>query len=262
VAIFLYNCPQFIIAYFGVLKAGAVVTAVNPMYREREVECQLCDAEAHTIIVLDAFYSVVEKIRDKTQLKNIIIVTDADFYSTPATGSKADGLYFRELIKKDCYEQAGLHSNPEEKMAVIQYTGGTTGSPKGAMLTHTNLVSNALSFASWIKGTSNDVFLAVLPFCHVYGMTTSMTVPISLGAEIVLQSKFDPAKSLQVIAQYRVTVFCGSPTMYAMLLANKELEKGDLSSVRLCISGASPLPMQIQKQFIQTTGCCLVEGYG
>jgi len=263
VALFLQNSPQFVIAYFGVLKAGAVVTAINPLHMEREVEHQLCDSGAQTIVVLDSLYPIVEKISVRTQLKNIIITGLEGIDLKPSDiKTRLNVFNFRDLIKKTTGKSFGLQLKPNEDLAVLQYTGGTEGIPKGVMLTHTNLVSNALIFASWIKGTSEDVFLVALPLFHVYGMTTSMIVPVSLGAEMVLLPKFSPAKSLQAIEQCRATVFCGSPTMYAMLLASSELEKYDLTSARVCISGASPLAPQIQKRFMQITGCFLVEGYG
>ncbi len=148
-------------------------------------------------------------------------------------------------------------------MAVLQYTGGTTGTAKGAMLTHSNLVSNALAFAFWIKGTvAKETFLTALPLFHIYGMTTSMTVPISLAAKMVLLPKFEPAKALSAIQRHKVTVFCGVPTMYQALLASSELSKYDLTSISVCISGASSLPPQIQNHFMQITGGLLAEGYG
>ena len=138
--------------------------------------------------------------------------------------------------------------NPSEDLAALQYTGGTTGTAKGAMLTHTNMVSNTLAFAAWIRGTTaQETFLTALPLFHIYGMTTSMTVPISLAAKMVLTPKFEPAKALEAIQTHRVTVFCGVPTMYSALLSNPDLGKYDLTSIRVCISGASPLPPQIQK---------------
>jgi long-chain acyl-CoA synthetase len=153
--------------------------------------------------------------------------------------------------------------NPHEDLASLQYTGGTTGIAKGAMLTHLNLLSNALAFAAWIRGDkAKETFLTVLPLFHIYGMTTSMTVPISLAAKMVLLPKFEPVKVLQAIEKYRVSVFCGVPTMYQALLASPELGKYDLTSIRVCISGASSLPPQIQKQFMQVTGGLLAEGYG
>jgi long-chain acyl-CoA synthetase len=131
------------------------------------------------------------------------------------------------------------------------------------MLTHVNLLSNALAFAAWIRGTkAKETFLTALPLFHIYGMTTSMTVPISLAAKMVLMPRFEPPKALEAIQQHRVTVFCGVPTMYQALLANPELGRYDLTSVRVCISGASHLPPQVQKKFIQVTGGFLAEGYG
>jgi long-chain acyl-CoA synthetase len=153
--------------------------------------------------------------------------------------------------------------NPTEDLAALQYTGGTTGTAKAAMLTHTNLVSNGLAFAAWIKGTAaQETFLTALPLSHIYGMTTSMTVPISIAAKMVLMPKFEPAKALEVIQKHKVTVFCGVPTMYAALLTNPELGKYDLTSIRVCISGASALSSQIQNRFMQITGGFLAEGYG
>jgi long-chain acyl-CoA synthetase len=130
------------------------------------------------------------------------------------------------------------------------------------MLTHLNLVSNAVAFAAWIRGVSADTFLAALPLFHIYGMTTSMTVPVSLAATMVLLPRFEPTAALETIQRHRVTVFCGVPTMYSVLLANPELGKFDLTSIRVCISGASPLPPQVQKKFMQVTGGFLAEGYG
>ncbi len=262
IALFLGNIPQFIIAYFGSLKAGAVVTAVSPLHREREVEHQLCDSGAETIVVLDSLYPIVENVWEKTQLKNVIVTNLTDFGSEIVGKTSSKIRNFKDLIERASNESLNVQFRPDEDLAALQYTGGTTGIAKGAMLTHTNLVSNAFAFASWTQSTTDDIFLAALPLFHIYGMTTSMTTPISLGAEMVLLPKFDPARVLQTIEQRKVTVFCGSPTMYSILLASPELEKHDLTSIRVCISGASPLPPQVQKKFMQVTGGFLAEGYG
>lgn len=262
-AIFLPNILQFIIAYFGILKAGAVVTAISPMHREREVEHQLCDSEAQTIIALDSLYAVVDNVWSKTKLKNII-VTSLDQASEKARIPSKPNVYsLQQLLKQAEQTPPIVRINPDEDLAVLQYTGGTTGTPKGAMLTHKNLVANALAFAAWIKGaTAHETFLTALPLFHIYGMTTSMTVPICLAAKMVLMPRFEPAKALGTIEKHRVTVFCGVPTMYSTLLANPDLSKYDLTSIRVCISGASPLPPQVQKKFMQITGGFLAEGYG
>ena len=263
VALFLPNVPQFIVAYFGILKAGAVVTAISPLYREREVEYQLCDSEAQTIIVLDSLYAVVEDVWAKTKLKNVIVTRLDEATKTTTIASKPNLFDFQKILKEAPETPLKIEINPERDLAALQYTGGTTGTAKGAMLTHANLVSNALMFTAWIKGaTAKETFLTALPLFHIYGMTTSMTVPISLASKMVLMPRFEPAKALEAIQKHRVTVFCGVPTIYSALLANPELGKYDLTSIRVCISGASALPPQIQKKFMQITGGLLAEGYG
>jgi long-chain acyl-CoA synthetase len=264
VALFLPNIPQFIIAYFGALKAGAVVTAISPLHREREVEYQLGDSGANTIVALDSLYPIVEKVKPKTNLKMVVVTSLNDYaLEQGASSSVPNTLGFQPLVEKAVKASPNVQVDPNEDLAALQYTGGTTGTAKGAMLTHKNLVSNALAFAAWIKGTTaEETFLTALPLFHIYGMTTSMTVPISLAAKMVLLPRFEPAKALELIERQRVTVFCGVPTMYSILLANPELGKHDLTSIRVCISGASSLPPQVQKKFMEVTGGFLAEGYG
>ncbi len=259
VAIYLPNVPEFIIAFFGTLKAGAVVTAISPLYREREVEYQLNNSEAVAIVTMDALYPIVERVREKNQLKHVIVTGLSE--NQAALNQKT--LPFQQMVGNTKTEPPQITINPDEDLAALQFTGGTTGTSKGAMLTHENLVSNALQFAAWIKGKpAQETFLTALPLFHIYGMTTSMTVPISLAAKMVLLPKFDPVKALESLQKHKVTVFCGVPTMYAILLANPELSKFNLTSIRVCISGASPLPPQVQKNFMQITGGLLAEGYG
>ena len=260
VALFLPNIPQFVIAYFGILKAGAVVTAISPLHREREVEYQLSDSGTQTIIALDSIYSIVKKVREKTPLKQVIITRLAE--NAPQL-NYPNTLDFDYLVKNSPETAPKIKVNPLKDLAALQYTGGTTGTAKGAMLTHQNLLSNALAFAAWIKGKpAKETFLTALPLFHIYGMTTSMTVPISLAAKMVLMPKFEIAKILETIQREKVTVFCGVPTMYSALLANCEMGKYDLTSIRVCISGASSLPPKVQKKFMEVTGGFLAEGYG
>jgi long-chain acyl-CoA synthetase len=263
VAVFLPNIPQFIIAYFGILKASAVLTTISPLHKEREVAYQLNDSEAETIVTLDTLYPIVETVWRKTKLKHAIVTNMEEYAKNPVAAKtpQAPNVHsFQELLKPA--EPPCVDINPHEDLAALQYTGGTTGTAKGAMLTHMNLVSNAVAFAAWIQGASADTFLAALPLFHIYGMTTSMTVPVSLAAKMALLPRFEPASALETIQRYRVTVFCGVPTMYSLLLANPELGKFDLTSIRVCISGASPLPPQVQKNFMEITGGFLAEGYG
>jgi long-chain acyl-CoA synthetase len=269
VALFLPNIPQFVIAYYGILKTGAALTAISPLHKEREVEYQLKDSETETILALDSLYPIVQNVWAKTKLKRAIITNQAEYASKTAP-SKTENMRdanvydFRQLIEQNKAKTSPtVDINPVKDIAALQYTGGTTGTAKGAMLTHMNLVSNTLMFATWIRGThSQETFLTALPLFHIYGMTTSMNVPISLAAKMILLPRFDPNAALQTIQKHRVTVFCGVPTMYAILLTNPDLNKYDLTSIRVCISGASPLPPHVQKKFMEITGGLLAEGYG
>ncbi len=267
VAVFLPNIPQFVIAYYGVLKAGAVLTAISPLHKEREVAYQLNDSEAETIVALDSLYPVVEKVWRETKLKHVVFASLAEYASktavVPSTVELKPNVYSFQGLMKEPAKPPNVNVNPREDLAALQYTGGTTGTAKGAMLTHANLVSNAVAFAAWIKGAAAaETFLSALPLFHIYGMTTSLNVPVSLAAKMVLLPRFDPQTALESIQRHRVTVFCGVPTMYSVLLANPALGKFDLTSIRVCISGASPLPPQVQKRFMHITGGFLAEGYG
>jgi long-chain acyl-CoA synthetase len=277
VALFLPNIPQFIISYYGALRIGAIETAVSPLYKEREVEHQLADSEAETAVVLDALYPIVEKVWEKTKLKRVIITSLKEYmpYLTAAIGSvlkkiptlrieqKPNIHFFKELLREHPPEPPKVEINPKEDLAALQYTGGTTGTAKGAMLTHMNLVSNAVACADWLRGKNGEEsFLTVLPLFHIYGMTTGMNAPIYLAGKMVMLPRFDPVSTLRAIQKHRVTVFCGAPTMYAMLLAHPSVRKFNLKSVRFCISGSAPLPPEVQKKWMEVTGGVLVEGYG
>ncbi len=268
VAIFLPNTPQFVIAYFGILKAGAIVTAMNPLHKEREVEHQLLDSSSETIIVLDSLLPTVQKVWQKTSLKQAI-VTDTQEYpsNNNVFGNKFENepktYSFQKLLSENSGKPSKTNIDTNVDVAALQYTGGTTGTTKGAMLTHMNLVSNAVMFATWIRGAvAEETFLTALPLFHIYGMTTSMNVPIYLAAKMVLLPKFDPTTVLETIQKHKVTVFCGVPTMYGILLTNPELERFNLTSLRVCISGASSLPVLTQKRFMEISGGLLAEGYG
>lgn len=277
VAIFLPNIPQFIMAYYGAIKIGAVDTAVSPLYKEREVEHQLNDSEAETIVVLDLLYPIVEKVLEKTKLKRVIVTNLKDYMpsATAFLGSllgripshkvepKPNIYFFKDLINKYPANPPKVEINPKEDLAALQYTGGTTGIAKGAMLTHMNLVSNAIMCDAWLRGTESDeTFLVVLPLFHIYGMTTGMNAPIYLAGKSVLLPRFDAASTFQAIQKHKVTVFCGAPTMYSMLLADPNLKRYNLTSVRFCVSGSAPLPPEVQKNFMEVISGALVEGYG
>ena len=277
VALFLPNVPQFIVSYYGALRIGAIVTAISPLYKEREVEHQLVDSEAETIVSLDMLFPIVEKVWERTKLKRAIITNLKEFmpFATVAIGSllrkipllkierKPNVSFFQELLRDNSPEPPKVEINPKEDLATLQYTGGTTGLSKGAMLTHMNLVSNAVACAEWLQGkTGEECFLTVLPLSHIYGMTTGMNAPIYLAGKMVTLPRFDAVSSLRAIEKHKVTVFCGAPTLYALLLAHRDLKKYNLRSVRFCISGSAPLPPEVQKKWLEVTGGVLVEGYG
>jgi long-chain acyl-CoA synthetase len=277
VAIFLPNIPQFVMAYYGAIKIGAVDTTISPLYKEREVEHQLNDSEAETVVVLDLLYPVVEKVWEKTKLKRVIVTGLKDYMpsATAFLGSllkripsqkvepKPNIYFFKDLISKYPANPPKMEINPKEDLAALQYTGGTTGIAKGAMLTHMNLVSNAIMCDAWLRGTeAAETFLAVLPLFHIYGMTTGMNAPVYLAGKSVLLPRFDAVSTFQAIQKHKVTVFCGAPTMYSMLLADPNLKKYNLTSVRFCVSGSAPLPPEVQKKFMEVISGALVEGYG
>jgi len=276
-AIFLPNIPQFVISYYGVMKIGAIETAISPLHKEREVEHQLVDSEAETIVVLDALYPILEKVLARTEIKRVIVTSLKEYMPSIKAflGSllkkipsykverKPNINFFQELLNKYEANPPTVDIDPKEDFAALQYTGGTTGISKGAMLTHMNLVSNAVACVAWLRGTKGEeTFLTVLPLFHIYGMTTGMNAPIYLAGKMVMLPRFDALSTFQTIQRHRVTVFCGAPTMYAMLLSNPTLNKHDLSSVRFCISGSAPLSREIQKKWMAVTGGVLVEGYG
>ncbi|MDR0471010.1 MAG: long-chain fatty acid--CoA ligase [Nitrososphaerota archaeon] len=262
VALFLPNSFQFVIAYFGALKAGMVVTTLSPLARNQEVEYQLCESEAQTIVTIDTLYPIVQAVWEKTQLKNAVVTGTKSYGDNPTYRKQLGVVDFGVLMKTASEVVPDIEVNPEVDLAVLQFTGGTTGTAKAVMLTHDNLVANALSFASAIDAAEQDVFLSALPLSHIYGMTTSLTVPISLGAKMVLLPRFEVGKVCETIQRQRVTVFCGVPTMYQMLLADSTFASCDLTSIRVCISGASSLPAHVQKRFVEVTSRVLVEGYG
>jgi len=278
VALFLPNIPQFVISYYGTLKTAAVVTPVSPLFKERELEYQLNNSEAETIVVLDLLYPAVKNVRDKTKLKRIIVTSIAEYLPplkrilgtllkkvpTLKVVPEPGVYFFQELLAKYPPKPPKVEINPKEDVAALQYTGGTTGIPKGAMLTQCNLVSNAIACAEWLHvyKPGEDVFMTVLPLFHIYGMTTSMNAAIYNAGSMVLLPRFDPQEVLKAIEKYKVTIFCGVPTMYAVLVAQPNIAKYDISSVRFCISGAAPLPPEVQRKFMELTGGVLVEGYG
>ena len=278
IAIFLPNVPQFVFAFFGILKIGGIVVNTNPLYKERELEHQLNDSGAEVVVAPNNvvkgndLYDSLEKCRERTHLRHVITTSVTDYL--PGLKSRLAGLVgiksvkrtrtldFVTLVKSSTPLATPASIEPMEDVAVLQYTGGTTGISKGAMLTHYNLYSNAVRTANYLPLTPKDVALAVLPLFHIYGLTTAMTAPFYAYSEIVLLPSFHVAEVMKTIQTRRVTSFCGVPSMYIAINNSPKVREFDLSSVRVCVSGGSALPMEVRKWFISLTGGNLVEGYG
>lgn len=281
IAIMLPNSPQGVIGYYGSLLAGAVVVQTNPLYKERELVYQLADSGAKVIICLDILYPMVSKVKKDTELEHIIVTGIKDYLPFPKNKiypfiqkkeygivvtpeQSTDTHIWSTMMKKTTSDYKPVNVNPKEDLALLQYTGGTTGFPKGVMLTHYNLVSNTQMCQAWLfkAKQGEETVLGVLPFFHVYGMTTVMNLSIMFGAKMILLPKFNPEDILKVIEKERPTLFPGAPTIYVGILNHPNLEKYDLSSIKACISGSAPLPLDVQQKFEQVTGGRLVEGYG
>ncbi len=279
VAIMLPNCPQAVVAYFGILKAGAWVVATNPLYVAAEIAHQMADAGAETIVALDLFYPRIKETQNRTPLKRIILTAVSDYlpwlkrvlYPLKARRQgqwvevkRIPPIYdFRSLIEGAPSEPLSVTVTADD-IALLQYTGGTTGIPKGAMLTHRNLVANAVQCRWWLHGLreGEEVFLGVLPLFHIYGMTTCQNLALLIGGTLVLLPRFQPDEVLRTIAAHRTTAFPGIPAMYLALINHQKVGEYDLTSTRFCISGAGPLFAEVQERFEKLTGARLIEGYG
>ncbi|MFX1576697.1 MAG: long-chain fatty acid--CoA ligase [Promethearchaeota archaeon] len=270
VALMLGNMPQFITAFFGTLKAGAILTLINPLYQAPEIQFQLNDSGAKALIIIDIMHDNYAKIRDNTKVKHTVVTTMADAFPgmqvsfTPPEGVKGYHMW-GEILDAAEPKAPKVSIKPKETPAVLLYTGGTTGVPKGAILTHYNLVANAYQCRSWIpfaERGAGDTTLAVLPFFHSFGLTVCMLNTIVLADRLVLHPRPDLDQVLRDIPRYNVAFFPGVPTLYASLLQRDDLDQYDLKSMTACLSGAAPLPMAVAKAFEEIAGANLVEGYG
>lgn len=280
VAVMLPNCPQSVIAYYGTLLYGAIVVQTNPLYVERELEYQLKDSGATVLVVLDLLFRRVSKVQPSTNLKHVIYTSIKDYLPFPKNilyplKVKKDGMSlhvdyseniysWKKLLKSASNQPIQSEIDPEEDLALLQYTGGTTGLSKGVMLTHYNLVVNTLQARRWMYKSEekNEVFLAALPFFHVYGMTVVMNNAISAACKMILVPKFEVEEILKTIDKLKPNNFPGAPTMYIAIINHPDVDKYDLSSINICISGAAALPVEVQERFEALTGGRLVEGYG
>lgn len=281
VALMLPNCPQFLIAFYGTLKAGAVVTAVNPLYTPRELEYQLNDAEVETLVTLSKFYPTVEAVHGKTALQRVIVTNIKEYFPAAlrllftlfkerkeghrvTLGRDVPTYWFQDVLAVQHTASApGIAIEPSD-VALLQYTGGTTGTPKGAMLQHHGLVANTLQIRAWLSDFQEaaETMLLVLPLFHVFGMGACMSVMVHGAGTMILLPQFRTHDVLHAISKYRATLFPGVPSMYVALNNSPELGHTNLKSLRHCFSGAAPLPREVQARFEAHIAGHLVEGYG
>ncbi|MGC9194940.1 MAG: long-chain-fatty-acid--CoA ligase [Syntrophobacteraceae bacterium] len=280
VSIMLPNTPQCVIAYYAALWLGATVVMTNPLYVERELQHTWSDSEAQFLITLDHLYPKVEKVVPKTGIRHVIVTSIKDYLPFPAkhlyflkarsqklfTDVPYDGkrvLSFKDLIKKNRANPIACAARPDD-LALLQYTGGTTGAPKGAMLTHRNLLTDVVQIASWDPNLSygTERMLAVLPFFHVLGLTGALNFSVYTATAVIIMPRFEPDELIKVINKTKPTHFPGVPAIYIALMAHPQIDSFDLTSIKLCITGAAPMPVDVMKKFEEKTGAKIVEGYG
>jgi long-chain acyl-CoA synthetase len=281
VAIMLPNSPQFVIAFYATLRLGAIVVNVNPTYTAPELQHQLEDSGAETIVLLNLFLPRLHKAQQELpQLKRVIVTEIADTLPFPARAlvrraqrndpdwveitPDATTHRFADLLTWLRPALPWVRRNPDD-VALFQYTGGTTGVPKAAMLTHRNLVANTLQACSWFPDhrRGKERMMCAIPFFHSYGLTVGMNMSVAMAAEMIVVPNPRPIEQvMRVIQRQRATLFPGVPAMYIGVVNHPDLARYDLTSVRACISGAAPLPMEVQERFGQISGGRLVEGYG
>jgi acyl-CoA synthetase (AMP-forming)/AMP-acid ligase II len=272
VALFLENCPQFVVAYHGALRAGAVVVPANPMFKEAELEHELRDSGARVVVALDHLYPMVARVRGRTSVQHVVVTGIADYLPevpelplhpsmTAPRETFPDTLEFGAFLDAAPGETVEQEIEPEQ-VALLQYTSGTTGLPKGAMITQRNLMSTVVIPGRWLRTTADDIHLCVLPLFHVTGMQNSMNVPIWAGNTIVLLARFDTETVVRAIHQYRVTKWVGITTMNIAVANYPDTGRYDLTSLRFCTSGGAPIPVEVLRKFQETTGSALLEGYG
>lgn len=279
VAIILPNLPQYPIVHYALMKLGAVIVPTNPLYVERELEYQMNDSGAKAVIVLDLVYPRIKAIREKTSLEKIIVTGVKDYlpgllkllYPIKAKkeGSfvkveKEPGVYFFLDLMKGNYKAPPETDVKTDDIAMLLYTGGTTGVSKGAVLSHKNLIANTYQVRHWVSDAheGKEAIIAALPYFHSFGMTTCLHMSVILKSPAVLIPRFDVKQVLHSIQKYKASLFPGVPTMYVAINNYPDIKKYSFDSLRACISGGAALPVEVQREFEKITGAKLVEGYG
>ncbi len=279
VGLFLPNTPYFVICYYAVLKAGGTVVNFNPLYAEREIARQIRDSDVQIMVTLNLvslYGKIVPRLQD-TKLAKIVVCSMGAILPLPGkalfaflrrkevSSTPNDGRHIKfEKLIENAGDFTPVEIDPRRDVAILQYTGGTTGRPKGAMLTHASLYANTFQVRAWGKDLQEgrERILGVLPLFHVFGMTGVMNAGLAIGAEILLLPRFNLAELLATIKKRRPTILFGVPTIYSAINAQMKPGEHDLSSLNFCISGGAPLSLEIKETFERLSGCTLVEGYG
>ncbi|MGQ0568236.1 MAG: long-chain-fatty-acid--CoA ligase [Armatimonadota bacterium] len=279
VAIMLPNSPQFVIAAYGIWKAGGTLVQVNPLYKGRDLAFNLKDSGARFAVALSRLYNELHEVRPQTDVEAAIVTNLHDFFPFKWgflygwLKAKKEGdvmprgagvIRFTDMLRGPRLDQRPIVS--QEDPAVLQYTGGTTGVPKAATLTHRNLVCNCIQGRTWLSDLKEgqERILSVVPFFHVFGLTVCMNLSVAIGAAniMLLMKLFDVKTVVDAVPKYRPTVFPGVPAMYLAINQLRHIEKYDLKSIRACVSGSAPLPGEVQKRFEELTGGRITEGFG
>jgi len=276
VAFMLPNIPQAPLTLFGILKAGAIVTPINPLFKQHELKYQLNSAEVKHLIGLDLFHEVIEAGKQETSLQSVIYTRTGEYLNKakailgrvarkipyPKLPSGNDIRLFQDLIQGQSIRAPSVDVTTNDTAALL-YTGGTTGPPKGAMLSHRNFMFNAKVGSQWFTvREGEECFIGVLPAFHAFGFSCIIVLSALIAASVVLIPRPDVKEILKSIQQYKATVLVGVPTLYVSLLASPLLKKYDISSLENCFSGAASLPVEVLEQFQNETGSYIVEGYG
>ncbi|MBO2454010.1 AMP-binding protein [Actinomadura barringtoniae] len=285
VALILPNCPQMVIAFFGVLRRGAIAVPHNPLYTEEEMAQQLADCGARVAVVVDRAYGTLRAVRNEVPLDHVVVTSMVDYLPrmkrlalrlpllqtqrmraklTAEVPNEPGTMRFAELQQPAHRRVRQYRVDPGTHLATIQYTGGTEGRPKGAMLTHRNLVANAFQQQAWDTGSrdGHEVTLAVLPLFHSFGQMSCMVAALMRAGKIVLLPRFDGKQIVKALRKYQPTIFPGVPTLYGLVLDDPRLRADDLASVRIFLSGGTELPERTRDRLESLGGDRLVQCYG
>lgn len=280
VGIYMPNCPVYPIFYYGIVLAGGIVINYSPLYAKAEIEAQAQDSGTEFMVTLDLqiLYPKVQSLLNKKVFRKLIVCSLSDHL--PLIKNLLFGLFKGKEKAKVIFDSNHIDCQtlcantgtpkdvkivPEQDLAVIQYTGGTTGVPKGAMLTHSNLYLNVLQIQQYIGDQldKNEKILAALPFFHVFAMTAVMNLAVKIGAEIIMMfPRFDSMNAMKLIEKHKVTLFPGVPTIFNLMIHDPQRNRFDLSSLKACLSGGASLPVEVMEKFQAVFGCQIIEGYG